>query len=221
MSYCRPSRCGRLSRPRSTTAAPPHPDAVGGHRHLPAAPLAGMRVGKHPDGSRVHVSPIGESGTQLCPGGPGGYATDHSPPAAAHPRPRRAADASVYITSACTTHQSDIHQVYRPVPHNEGSDTGSSRMPSHRAHHAPRHLAVLTRRGFVRAACHPIFLDPFRIGLPSALSGRCDGPISEVFHLRSENTRLTAHVHDVVCVGASGWCAAFDAALIPVIERFA
>jgi hypothetical protein len=62
----------------------------------------------------------------------------------------------------------------------------------------PCHLAVLTRRGFVRAACHRILIDPYRIRLPSALSRRCDGRKSEVFHLQSELTRLTAHVVNVM-----------------------
>lgn len=38
-----------------------------------------MREGKHPNGSRVHVIPIGEAGTQLYPDGPGRYATDTFP----------------------------------------------------------------------------------------------------------------------------------------------
>jgi hypothetical protein len=36
-SRCRPSPCGRLSRPRSTTAAPPHP-----------TPTAGVAPARHP-----------------------------------------------------------------------------------------------------------------------------------------------------------------------------
>lgn len=46
------------------------------------------------------------------------------------------------------------------------------------------------------------------IQLPSALSDRCDGRTSEVSHLRSEYTRLTAHVPDVVGVQTTGSAAA-------------
>jgi hypothetical protein len=35
LSRCRPSPCGRLSRPRSTTAAPPRPDAISGRCACP------------------------------------------------------------------------------------------------------------------------------------------------------------------------------------------
>lgn len=55
--------------------------------------------------------PISKGGTQLYPGGPGGYATDHSPPAAVRPWKERAADASNPTVSACTTRRSDIRQV--------------------------------------------------------------------------------------------------------------
>ena len=37
-SRCRPSPCGRLSRPRSTTAAPPHPRPSAGDAPIPAEP---------------------------------------------------------------------------------------------------------------------------------------------------------------------------------------
>nr|WP_248958952.1 hypothetical protein [Sphaerisporangium perillae] len=44
---------------------------------------------------------------------------------------------------------------------------------------------------------HPARAPP-RIRLPSASAGRCDGPPSEVFHPRSENKRLTAHMIVIV-----------------------
>src|SRR5712691_12583084 len=47
-SCCRPSPCGRLSRPRSTTAAPPRPGRISGHRASPAATRGRQRQGRFP-----------------------------------------------------------------------------------------------------------------------------------------------------------------------------
>jgi len=47
-----------------------------------------------------------------------------------------------------------------------GVNAGSSRIPFRHAHRAPHHLAVLTRPGFVGAACHPNPASP-RPGCPS------------------------------------------------------
>ena len=112
------------------------------------------------------------------------------------PRMGRAADASERsLPRAPLTVQSARLQT---APLNEASNTGSLRMPAHLAHHTPCHLAVLTRRGFVRAACHRNPLDPHGNRLPSALSNRCDGQKSEVSHLQSVITRLTAHIGAMV-----------------------
>jgi hypothetical protein len=89
------------------------------------------------------------------------------------------------MVRACAT-TGPISARFQTVPHNEGSDTGFSRIPSDLAHRTPCHLAVLTRCGFVRAACRRNPLDPCGIRLPSALSSRCDGQKSEVSHLQSE-----------------------------------
>src|SRR6185312_10700584 len=56
----------------------------------------------------------------------------------------------------------------------------------------PRHLAVLTYHGFVRAA--PALPGVSRVELPSASSPYCDRVNGGVFHLRSISKRLTAHV---------------------------
>jgi hypothetical protein len=55
----------------------------------------------------------------------------------------------------------------------------------------PRHLTVLTRPGFVRAA--PTLPGTPRIRLPSATLTCCDRPTVQVSHLHSINKRLTAH----------------------------
>ncbi len=54
----------------------------------------------------------------------------------------------------------------------------------------PRHLAVLTRPGFVRAA--PALPGTTRIRLPSAPPTCCDRPAAKVSHLHSNQQRLTA-----------------------------
>jgi len=51
-----------------------------------------------------------------------------------------------------------------------------------------RHLAVLTRPGFVRAASR--LPGTTRVRLPSASPARCDGPKAQVFHLRSNSQRF-------------------------------
>ena len=61
--------------------------------------------------------------------------------------------------------------------------------PSHSPN--PRHLTVLTRPGFVRAA--PTLPGTPRIRLPSATSTCCDRTTVQVSHLHSINKRLTAH----------------------------
>lgn len=58
------------------------------------------------------------------------------------------------VTLSVRTVVRPIRQVRQAVLVNEGSDTGSSRMPSRLAPRAPVHLTVLDRPGFVRAACH-------------------------------------------------------------------
>jgi hypothetical protein len=60
------------------------------------------------------------------------------------------------------------------------------------------------------------------IQLPSALSDRCDGRTPEVSHLRSEYTRLTAHVTDVMGMQtADGTAAGNRACGVAVLERTA
>ena len=52
---CRPSPCGRLSRPRSTTAAPPRPGPIGRRWTHPADPCRQPgSAGEDRDGSHVH-----------------------------------------------------------------------------------------------------------------------------------------------------------------------
>src|SRR3954468_3230510 len=60
---CRPLPCGRLSRPRTTTTAPPRPVAISGHCAL--APAARQR-----DGSHVHCRSVNGTGARLSPCGP-------------------------------------------------------------------------------------------------------------------------------------------------------
>ena len=74
---CRPSPCGRLSRPRSTTAAPSRLDPISRQRTQPVQSwLAASTVGQGRDGSRVHLLPIDEGGAQLDPDGPWPHAAD-------------------------------------------------------------------------------------------------------------------------------------------------
>ena len=178
---CRPSPCGRLSRPRSTTAAPPHHEPIGGQWTQPATPV-GRASRKIRGGSRVHVIPIDEGGTQLYPGSPRGYATD-----LLHELSGR------FRTGATPRPIGSRAPQYRPrsarfesAPHNEASDTGSSRIPSRLAHRARtiwQYWHDSTLSGPLATSTHPF---PW-VRLPPASPNRCDNSASEVFHLRSDN----------------------------------
>ncbi len=85
LARCRPSPCDRLSRPRSTTAAPPRPRLRLASRLSAPVPLARRRRGTDTGGSRVHCCPIGGSGTRLCPCGLA-MATPQAFTMASHPR---------------------------------------------------------------------------------------------------------------------------------------
>ena len=67
-SCCPPSPCGRLSRPRTTTRATPHPDAISRRRAFPS-PTWHVSGRVTPGGSHVHLGPFDGVGAQLCPWG--------------------------------------------------------------------------------------------------------------------------------------------------------
>src|ERR1019366_2095757 len=70
LTRCRPSPGTRLSRARSTTAAPPHPRLRQASRLSPSrSPWPEDGCGTHPDGSHVHCHPINGLGTRLYPCG--------------------------------------------------------------------------------------------------------------------------------------------------------
>jgi hypothetical protein len=68
LTRCRPSRCTRLSRARSTTAALSHPRLRQASPLSPHQPLRlrGAR-GTHADGSHVHCCPVNGLGTRALP----------------------------------------------------------------------------------------------------------------------------------------------------------
>ena len=66
---CRPSPCDRLSRPRTTPAAPPHPGPIGCRCAQPVSPHWIHGGGQDRDGSRVHCDSLVEVGARLCPCG--------------------------------------------------------------------------------------------------------------------------------------------------------
>jgi hypothetical protein len=66
---CRPSPCDRLSRPRTTTAAPPRPARSAVGAPIPASGPDARRREPRPGGSRVHCDSLDEIGARLCPCG--------------------------------------------------------------------------------------------------------------------------------------------------------
>src|SRR5713226_7554821 len=69
LTRCRPSPGTRLSRARSTTAAPPHPRLQPASRLSGPRILDGYRTGTDTDGSHVHCCPVDGLGTRLYPCG--------------------------------------------------------------------------------------------------------------------------------------------------------
>jgi hypothetical protein len=66
---CRPSPCDRLSRPRSTTTAPPHPSPIGRRWTQPDPRTGSACSGQNRGGSRVHCCSLVGGGALLCPSG--------------------------------------------------------------------------------------------------------------------------------------------------------
>ena len=189
--HCRPSPCDRLSRPRTTTAAPPHPEPISRRCAQPEARRWLRRPGQTRGGSRVHLSIARRRRHPTRPlrhrrGYPA--ARHHGLPLVAPtcrgvPRLRDEGD-------GCASLPAQIRQVragatLRGVERRFLAYAFPPRSPH------PRRLAVPTRHGFVRAA--PTRPGTSRDRLPSASPPRCDGTEAKVSHLHSINKRLTAH----------------------------
>ena len=71
--------CDRLSRPRTTTAAPPRPGPIGRRWTQPSAPRRRRGAAEDRDGSRVHCDSLDEGGARALPLRP-----RHGYPAALH-----------------------------------------------------------------------------------------------------------------------------------------
>src|SRR5215218_6318382 len=188
---CRPSPCARLSRARTTTAAPSPPKALSRRRTCP--PPAWLASGKGSPG-RVPTFPT----SRLT-----GAVPSFSPAASPHLRrrlsvwpPRRPVSASsesrcAVLTRACAAAR-PISARLEPVLALRGFDhwfssayTFPSRLPD------PGHLAVPTRPVVVGAA--PTLPGASRLGLPPASTTCCDRPQAESFHLRPDTWNLVAH----------------------------
>jgi hypothetical protein len=172
-------RLGVLRRLRPT---PGHQRAV----RLPNPTPAGSEMRGPKGGSRVHVLPINEGGTQLYPDGSRTYAADlrRGLPHAAGWQ-RRAGDE---LQKGPVTHRNTGPDPpgFEPAPPNEASTTGSLRIPSRLARQARtvwqyRHVPPLSGP---LATQNPTLPTGFR--LPSASPGCCDNPATKVSHLRSK-----------------------------------
>ena len=153
--HCRPSPCDRLSRPRTTTTAPPHPWPVGRRCAQPDRPRWSRGAGQTRDGSRVHSS---IARRRRHPTRPLRHRRGY-PAARHHGLPIRPPTFGEFPGSVMR--ETRVRVASGPDP------PGSSRcvierrkrrflayaFPSRSPH--PRRLAVPTRHGFVGAACHP------------------------------------------------------------------
>src|SRR5215208_4320477 len=196
---CRPSPCARLSRARTTTAAPSPPKALSRRRTCP--PPAWLASGKGSPG-RVPTFPT----SRLT-----GAVPSFSPAASPHLRrrlsvwpPRRPVSASsesrcAVLTRACAAAR-PISARLEPVLALRGFDhwfssayTFPSCLPD------PGHLAVLACPVVVGAA--PTLPGASRVGLPPASAACCDRPPAESFHLRPDTWNLVAHERPPVVGG--------------------
>src|SRR6266496_6221922 len=188
---CRPSPGARLSRARTTTAAPSPPKAPSRRRACP--PLAWLASGTGSPG-RVPTFPT----YRLT-----GAAPSFSPAASPHLRrrlsvwpPRRpvspASESRCAPSARACAAARPISTRLEPVLALRGFDhwfssayTFPSCLPD------PGRLAVPTRPVVVRAA--PTLPGASRLGLPSASTTCCDRPQAESFHLRPDTWNLVAH----------------------------
>ena len=191
---CRPSPCARAfpgskyyggSAPSRTDRptvdpAPPRAGSRGpgrGPRRFPCS-LADRSMKEEP-GSASAASPQVRRRPSSWPPRP---TTSHRPRSSPTTRPFRAAgahrDQPVSVRFELVGAKEALHHRFLTY-------SSPSRSPN------PRHLTVLTRPGFVRAA--PTLPGTPRIRLPSATSTCCDRPTVQVSHLHSINKRLTAH----------------------------
>lgn len=160
-----PSPCERLSRPRTTTAPPPHPRLVSGRRAcLPDIAGCGARQAKR-DGSHVHCCPFETGGRQLCPCGIV-TATPQTFTVTSPPRPTNRRESSPpEMRGGCAPQSSpdppsfELAQPLRGFTHWFLASAFVSRLPD------PHRSAVLVRPGFVRAAFRPYRRLPGRTAL--------------------------------------------------------
>ena len=136
--------CGRLSRPRTTTAAPsiPRPTADGG----PAATgLDSRRGGRSQDGSHVHHQPVDGVGASYSPAASPRVRRRPSPwPPGRQPQP--ASESPSHAAGRACAAAAPIHQISSRFPSCGGSTTGSCNtytFPS--CLPGPGRLAVQTR----------------------------------------------------------------------------
>jgi hypothetical protein len=118
----------RLSLARSTTAAPPHPEPLGGRCAQPTVHTGRTAAGQIPGGSRVHCA-LDEGGAQLCPCGiavstPQTFPTASRAATANHPR-----SSPTPSRDGCAPRPAHIHQVRAGVRIEGRNSVGSSRTP--------------------------------------------------------------------------------------------
>jgi hypothetical protein len=181
---CHPSPCDRLSRPLSTTAAPPPAQAIGRRRACPPPCWPHGRTG---DLGRVPTFPT----SRLT-----GTVPSFSPAASPHLRcrlsvwpPRRPdspASESRCAPSAraCAAARPRSTRLEPVLALGGFAHWFSSAYTFPSCWPDPGHLAVLTRPVVVGAA--PTLPGASRLGLPPASAACCDRPQAESFHLRPD-----------------------------------
>ena len=187
-----PSPCDRLSRPRTTTGPPPHPDGISRRRAFP--PASWLLAGQGTTGMvpTFTLEPFDGIGAQLCPcsiatATPQTF-TVASRPATSH-RPRSSPHDET--SSGCALLPSPdpsgsswwlvLRGVQPLVPH--------VRLSVSLAEPGPSDSADPSRR--CQGCFPPSPLVP-GIRLPPASPARCDGPEAVSFHHRTVRERLVA-----------------------------
>ena len=133
--HCRPSPCDRLSRPRTTTTAPPHPWPVGRRCAQPGVPRWPRGPGQTRGGSRVHLS---IARRRRHPTRPlrhrRGYPAARHPGLPSVPPTCRGVPRLRDEEDGCASPPAQIRQV-RAGASLRGVDVGFSRMPFRHARH--------------------------------------------------------------------------------------
>jgi len=192
---CRPSPCDRLSRPPSTTAAPPLPHPIGRRWTQPPFRAGSTAKRQSGEGSRVHCCSLDEGGVQLCPCGIAMANPQHFTMASRQTStrpPRSYPHQPKHNRQDCAPHPAHIRQIWgRQAFKGRRSWFLSVLLSVTLAGPAPSGSADTSR--LCQGCSHPYPASP-GTGCPQLHRPAATGSAVVVSHLHSNKQHLTAHV---------------------------